>query len=349
MDQRIVAADIAAILAYPLAWERFAGRRVLLTGVTGLIGGYLLEAMAALQSGRDCAPVRIYALARDREKLQVRHGRLLGRDDIAFLVQDVAEPIADIERVDYIVHTASPASPKRYLADPVGTVQANVAGTRQLLELARSHGARLLYLSSGTVYGNAVGDDGAIAEDRFGPYDPLDARACYTESKRLAETLCASYARQYGVAAVIARLSHTYGPGADLTDGRVFSDFVADAVAGRPIALLGDGSDSRPFLYLADAIQALLLLLLEGRPGQAYNVGAEQETSMHELAAMIARLAGGADYPIARHGVAAVRPPAPRKTGHFDIGKLKALGWQPSTPPEVGFRRMLDYYRSQGG
>ncbi len=347
MDHRVIAADVEAILAYPLAWYHFAGRQVLLTGVTGMIGGYLLETFAALRASRDHAPARIYALARDRQKLDARHGHLFGRDDIVFLAQDVADPIANIAKLDYIVHAASPASPKHYLADPVGTIRANVAGTERLLELARSRGARLLYLSSGTVYGNAGADEGPIAEDRFGPYDPLDARAGYTESKRLAETLCASYARQHGVETVIARLSHTYGPGADLADGRVFSDFIADALAGRPITLLGNGSDSRPFLYLADAIQALLLLLLEGRPGQAYNVGAERETSVQELAEIIARLAGGPAYPVARQSASPVVPAAPRKAGHFNIDKLKALGWRPSTAPEVGFRRMLDYYRGE--
>lgn len=347
MISSIVTQDVEDILAFPLPWQRLAGKHVLITGAAGMIGGYLLEALAALQHRSTQGPARIYALARNGERLAERHGRLLqDGNGVRFLIQDVAGPVAGLERLDYIIHAASPASPKRYLADPVGTIQANVTGTRHLLELARTHGARLLYLSSGTVYGN--GNKDPMDEHCFGPYDPLDARACYTESKRLAETLCASYGGQHGVETVIARLSHTYGPGADLDDGRVFSDFVAHAVAGQPITLHGNGEESRAFLYLTDAVQALLLLLLKGRTGEAYNLGAESEMTMLELAALVARLAGGPDYPITKQGTNASMPPAPRMAGHFDISKLKALGWQPSTPPDMGFRRMLDHYLCLG-
>ncbi|HEX5393754.1 MAG TPA: NAD-dependent epimerase/dehydratase family protein [Rhodocyclaceae bacterium] len=344
----IVAEDVAGILAFPLPWHRLAGKHVLITGAAGMIGGYLLETLAALEGATGQGPARIHALARDGAKLAARHPALCAREDVDFLIQNVDAPITSLARLDYVIHAASPASPKRYLADPVGTIQANVTGTHHLLELAKAHGARLLYLSSGTVYGSADGQNDAMDEHCFGPYDPLDARACYTESKRVAETLCASYGRQHGVETVIARLSHTYGPGADLDDGRVFSDFVGHAVAGQPITLLGSGEEGRAFLYLADAVQALLLLLLEGEAGEAYNLGAENEMTMLELATLVAELAGGPAYPIARQAANASLPPAPRKAGHFDIGKLKALGWQPTTPPAAGFRRMLDHYLSLG-
>lgn len=342
----IIEGDLREIVARALPWQDLSGKRVLVTGASGLIGGYLIEALSYLNETALSTPATIYALARDEQKLRQRFPHLHGRSDFVPLIQDVASPVVGIEHVDFIVHAASDANPRAYLQDPMGTIRANILGTMNLLELARATNGRFLFLSSGAVYGQSQGkdSDAPITETNFGASDPCDPRACYGESKRMGETLCSAAFRQQGVDALVARISHTYGPGANLQDGRVFSDFIADAVAGRDICIKSDGLDQRPFCYIADTTAALLLLLLKGKGGEAYNVGAGEEMSISALAELIAGLRPEGAINVVFAPLQKIAAPAARDKGHFDITKMRALGWNPSVAPCEGFRRMYAYY-----
>jgi len=338
----VITEDLASIQERTEDWQRFAGKQVLIAGATGSLAAYLVEFFASLSERWLERPVVIHALARSREKLERRFPHLLGQAWFRPLIQDVCDPL-ELSRVDFIVHGASPGSPKYYLRDPVGTARGNVLGAINMLELARRTGARLLFMSSGAVYGN--GDSKAsITETDFGALDPLDVAACYGESKRMAETLCADYRRQYGVHAVIARISHTYGPGIALDDGRSFADFIADALAGRDIVLNSDGTSSRPFCYVADATAAFLILLLRGEGGQAYNVGMDQEMTIVQLARLLARLSPHAGLQVRLPPERPERPAEFRSSGHFDLTRMAQLGWRPITAPEQGFHRTLRYF-----
>ena len=191
------------------------------------------------------------------------------------------------------------------------------------------------------MYGDNPWQTDAIAEGDFGREDPLAPRACYGESKRLAETLCQAYHTQYGVDARIARISHCYGPGMRLDDGRAISDLLADVLHNRDIQLDSDGSASRPFCYVSDTVLGLFHILFRGEAGHAYNVGETQETSILELAEKLIASAGKAGQltvrPQARSGPA----PAVRNAGHFNIDKIRALGWAPQTSLDVGLSRLL--------
>ncbi|TBR25115.1 NAD-dependent epimerase/dehydratase family protein [bacterium] len=298
-----------------------SGATVLVTGAYGFIGRGVVDGLLG-------AGASVVAVGRDAKKAAAR---LPGGKNLRFLQGDVAEPLKFEGPLDYVVHAASPATPKVYVGDPLGALSANVWGTRNLLELAEKAKVRkLLYLSSCEVYQTA---------------DPLSPRACYAEGKRMGETLCGAYHRQRGVPAVVARLFHTYGPGMDLADGRVFADFVADAVAKRPISLQSDGLDRRPFCYLSDAVRALLTLLEKGEPGQAYDLANDEaELSVRELAELMVRL-----FPDRCPAVVGGKPPAgyvpsPVRRYSSDVSKLKALGWSPSVGPEEGFRRTVESY-----
>jgi nucleoside-diphosphate-sugar epimerase len=302
-----------------------------------------VEFFASLSERWPEQPVVIHALARHPEKLHRRFPHLVGQPWFRPVIQDVCEPLPVLEQVDFIVHAAGAGSPKQYLNDPIGTLRCNVLGVLNLLELARHHQARLLFMSSGAVYGHGDSDR-PIGEGDFGALDPLDLSACYGEGKRVAETLCADYHRQYGVQTVMARISHTYGPGIALDDGRSFSDFVAAALAGRDIVLNSDGSGSRPFCYVSDATAAFLILLLRGEGGNAYNVGLDQETTILELAKLIARLSATPGLQVKHPPLNPARQALFRSSGHFDLGKMEGLGWRPTILPKEGFERTLRYF-----
>lgn len=339
----VIAEDLELIFSRPEDWQRFAGRHVLIAGATSFLASYLVEFFASLSERWPESPVVVHALARNRQKLHQRFAHLAGRDWFRPIIQDVCAPMPALPQVDFIVHAAGAGSPRQYLADPVGTLRSNILGAFNLLELAREHGARLLFMSSGAVYGHGHSEE-AIGESDFGALDPLDVSACYGEGKRVVETLCADYHRQYGVHAVIARISHTYGPGIALDDGRSFADFVADALAGRDIVLNSDGSGSRPFCYVADTAAAFLILLLRGEGGSAYNVGLDQETTILDLARLIARLSPTPGLKVKHLPPSTERQALFRAGGHFDLARMERLGWRPVILPEEGFGRTLRYF-----
>lgn len=344
MTQRhkIVEEDLLNILQEKLDWQSLQGQKILVTGASGFIGGYIVDLLALLNEQTNIKPISLYALARSEQKLTDRFPYLINKPWFKPLIQDVNDPIAwtpDLA-LDLIIHAASDASPRYYLTQPVETIKTNTLGTLNLLELAKHHNAQLVFLSSGAIYGN--NDDNELAETDYGSVDPLHPSACYSESKRLGESLCMSYFRQYDVPIMIARISHTYGPTLRLDDGRVFTDFMADVLAGRDIVIQGDGLDSRPFCYISDLIRGIFYMLLRGEFGHAYNIGVDEELTIEQLARLIKRVSDRDDCQIV------VKNNQKNKTlrtaGHFNIKKLQQLGWNTLVSPEIGFSRMFLYF-----
>ena len=340
----IIAGDVATIAAANLPWETLEGLNILVTGATGFIGAYLVETLAYLNEVKLKTPVMIFALARNEDKLFKRFPHLINRSGFVPVIQDVNDPWMQTDKIDLIMHAASMASPRQYLSLPVDTIKANSIGTINLLELAKNNKAKLLFLSSGDIYGN--NNQQIISESSYGPIDPLHPRACYSESKRVGETLCMAYYQQFGVFAAIARISHTYGPGLNLDDGRVFTDLIADALAGRDIAIHGDGLSSRPFCYITDLIIGLFIIIMSGSAGQAYNIGAEDELSIIDLANLIIRISKNQHIKIKFTDDYMKNI---RVSGHFLLDKIKKIGWQASVNPETGFDRMYQYYLAKMG
>ena len=341
---RIVQEDLARIISEPLAWKSLAGKTILISGANGFLAAYMIETLLYFNEtfGAEC---HVVGLARNREKAMKRFAHHADRRDLDFVFQDVCEPIRVEGPVHFVIHAASQASPKYYRADPVGTLSANVFGSHQMLALARQKNSEgYLFISSSEVYGRLDQEAFGIRETNFGSADPTQVRSCYSESKRMGETMCVCWARQYGVPAKIVRPFHTYGPGMSLDDGRVYADFVADVLAGRDITLHSDGSAQRVFCYLADAVAGFFTVLIEGAVGEAYNVGNDQaETSILELATLLASLHPGKRLD--------VRVDAERRSPGYlpgaadrlrpNIEKIEALGWQPVTPLREGFERTL--------
>src|ERR1039457_2695386 len=288
----IVEQDVARIISHNLPWRTFAGKTILVSGANGFLPAYMVETLLYLNEADRSMNCRVIGLARNREKAQRRFAHLLDRPDFAIVIQDVTAPATIPVPVDFIIHGASQASPKYYGTDPVATLAANSLGTYNLLSFARDCRAEgFLFVSSGDVYGQVTESQIPTKEDCYGPLDPTQVRACYGESKRIGETMCAAFGHQYGVAAKIVRPTHTYGPGMAMDDGRVFADFVANIVRHEDIVLKSDGAARRAFCYLADATLAFFTVMLKGERGQADNVGNEScEISVADLARMLVGL-----------------------------------------------------------
>ena len=289
-DVRGVVEDLGAAL------DRFAGTTVLITGAAGFLMSYLVEVLMAWNAQGGHAPCRVLALDNFKTGLPERLAHLAGAPGIQVITHDISKPLTLDEPVHFIIHGASIASPMVYRQFPLETLDANVGGTRLLLELARANPLRgFVVMSTSEIYGDPDPAFIPTPEDYRGFVSCTGPRACYDEGKRLAETLAMTYFRLFGTPVKIIRPFNVYGPGLRLDDQRVLPDFMTQVLQGEPIVLLSDGSPTRAFCYIADAAALMVRILLDGAPGEAFNLGNdEREISMLELARLTAKVGGEA-------------------------------------------------------
>lgn len=351
MRHPIIEEDLARILEHPVPWDSFRNMRVLISGAYGFVVAYLVEALLYANEKLKLN-AHIVGMVRNPEKARKRFAAYQGREDLEFIFQDVCAPIAADLRTDFVIHGASWASPKFYGSQPVGSLLPNVLGTYQLLELARCQRIRgFLFFSSAEIYGRVEPSAIPTPETYEGRVQPTEVRSCYAESKRMGETMCVAWHKQHGIPATMARIFHTYGPGMALDDGRVFADFTRDILERRNIRMMSDGSHRRTFCYLSDAAAALLLIMLKGQPGVAYNMGNDDaEVSIAELAEIMVNLFPDRGLRVERvgesHPDGYLRTTVDRACP--DTTRLRALGWTPYVGVKEGFRRtVLSYELSQ--
>jgi UDP-glucuronate decarboxylase len=318
-----------------------SGKTILIAGANGFIPAYIVETLFELKDRRIITDSRIIGIARNREKALSRFSDYTSRKDYQLLIHDINLPITIQDDVDFIIHAASQASPAYYGKDPVGTLNANVLGTHNLLSLAlKKRTQNFMFFSSSEVYGEVDDKLMPIKENIFGYLDPMNVRSCYAESKRMGETMCTSWSHQYGIPVKIVRPFHTYGPGMRLNDGRVFSDFVAD----HNIVMKSDGRALRSFCYLSDAISGFFHVLLRGANREAYNIGNNRaEVSILQLANKLANLYPERNLKVIsqqeRTNINYLKSNVSRACP--DITKARALGWQPQYSIEEGFKRTV--------
>lgn len=339
--------DIDIILNNPIDWEKFRDRTVLVTGATGRLGMYIVEALNKADIDWNLN-LNIIALARNEEKLQRVFGNSLKLPNIYTLVQDITEPIHWEGDIHYIFHTAGAASPQDFTRQPVDTLWGHVQGTHNILELAREKGCeKVLYVSTVEVYGEWKKEEG-IREEDMGTIRCDNARACYPEAKRLCEAMLASYEAQYQIPYVGVRLCHTFGPGISLGDGRAFSEFIRDVINGENIMLQTDGSAERTYTYVADAIGAVLLAFTKGKE-HYYNIAnLENLTSIRDLAELIAGLdrKGRVKVCYANQKEQELKY-LPFKLGIMNIDRIMGLGWRPQVGLEEAFRYTLESFQQR--
>lgn len=331
--------DILQIFKSELPWENLSGCNIFVTGATGLIGGCLVETLM-MNPRRD---YHVFASGRNEKRACKRFKEFAEDAAFHFVKYDVMEPLESNVRFDYIIHAASNGSPNFFLQKPVEVMKSNLYGLVNLMEYGLAHGMkRMLYVSSGEVYGE--GDGREFTEEYSGYVDCTKPRSCYPSSKRAAETLCASYAEEYGADVVIARPCHVYGPHFTEQDNRVYAQFIRNVLRGEDIVMKSMGEQFRSWCYVVDCVSALLYILLKGTNGQAYNIAdAKSNISIRELAETIAN--------IGDKKVIIGIPDSDEKKGFnvvtksvFSTEKLENLGWMPKQTIRKGLEHSLQFF-----
>lgn len=331
---------------------RFAGKTVLITGAAGMLPAYLVDTLAHLNDTRRLKkPVGILAVMRSPDSNEKRLKHLRGRKDVQFILADAAKPFEVDEKVHFLVHAASPASPSAYRADPLGTLEVNSAGTRHILDLAkRDRAESMLFFSTSEVYGNPDARNIPTPESYVGATQWLGGRSCYVEGKRFGEALCAAAWEQEKTPVKIARPFHVQGPGLRLSDGRIVAELVRLGLEDEPFALKSNGKATRTYGYVTDATVAFLKILLSTEHGEAFNVGADApETSMLELATTVSRLFGRSEKVRVNTDAAATHLAGAPDRVRPDLTKLRErLGVVSSVPLETGLARTIHWHRARG-
>ena len=337
----ILEQDLEMIINEDISWDKLINKTVLITGASGMVGSYMLYTLLKLNDSRNYN-IKVVAMLRNVNKLPEE---IRMRKDVEILVHDVTERIALDGNVDYVIHAASPASPLIMQNQPVETIAANTIGTFNTLLLAKEkHAEGYMFISSREIYGQPSEGQEFFYENTYGFVDPLNARSCYPEGKKAAETMCVSFHEEYGLNTKIARLAHTYGPGMSIYDGRVQADFLKNVMHNEDIVLKSQGTAVRTYTYIADAAAGLFRVLLDSEE-IAYNVGNEAgKVSIRELAEILVSI-----YP--ERGLKLVfdipeggtKGTAPFTLGILSSEKLRKIGWNPRFGIKEGFQRTLEY------
>lgn len=275
MENTIIKEDILSVI-FELGKDfyKFEGKNIFVTGASGMLASYLVYVLIYANKNLFKKPCELYLLMR-------KESDKFGEEKfIHYIYGDISESKSKIkEKINYIVHAASKAAPKMYLDNMVDTLNTNIKGLYNVLELVSKETKSILYFSSGEVYGQ-VDTDQKINENYIGRVDHLGKRSCYAEGKRAGETICMNYFWEKKFPIKIARIFHTFGPGLNLNDGRVFSDFIKMGLEGQNIEIRGNKNFERPFLYIKDATVMFFLLLLSSKNGEVYNISNNKEIHM---------------------------------------------------------------------
>jgi len=331
--------------------------RILITGGAGFLGSHLCDLLVG--QGHQVVCMDNFITGRPEN---ITH--LMGHDRFSFVKYNVCDYLHVDGSLDAVMHFASPASPQDYLEFPIATLKVGALGTHKALGLAKAKGARFLLASTSEVYGDPLVNP--QPESYWGNVNPISPRGVYDEAKRFAEAITMAYYRYHGLDTRIARIFNTYGPRMRPNDGRVVSNFIVQALQGKPLTVFGDGSQTRSFCYVDDLVLGIVALLLAesdksvtertDRAGflakrsepsvetvhDPVNIGNPRELTVLEIARFVLKLTGSAS---------SIQPqPLPvddPKVRRPDIRKAEALlGWTPKVGLEDGLSRTIEYFRS---
>ena len=309
--------------------------RVVVTGGAGFLGSHLCAALLARGEEVVCVDNLVTGAPENVAELY-------GGDGFSFLRHDVSDDLYVAGAVDAVLHFASPASPRDYLELPIQTLKVGSRGTHNLLGLAKEKGARFLLASTSEVYGDP--DVHPQPEAYWGNVNPVGPRGVYDEAKRFAEAITMAYHRVHGIDVRIARIFNTYGPRMRASDGRVISNFLVQAIEGKPLTVYGDGSQTRSFCYVDDEVAGILALLDSTHTGPV-NIGNPDEFTVLELSRLVIEVTGSSSKvtfePLPEDDPRQRRP---------DISLARRLlGWEPKVPLGEGLARTAEWMRHHLG
>jgi dTDP-glucose 4,6-dehydratase len=312
-----------------------AGRTAVVLGAAGFVGSHLCDRLLA--AGAKVIGVDNLATGRARN---LNH--LADNTGFRFVEHDIVEPIPFDFDVQFVAHLASPASPPDYLRLPIATLRVGSLGTENALQLADSSGARLLLASTSEVYGDPA--EHPQRETYWGNVNPIGPRSVYDEAKRYAEALTMAYHRAQGTNVGIARIFNTYGTRMRMDDGRAIPEFIGAALAGRPLPVHGDGTQTRSLCYVSDTVEGLFRLLVSDVTGPV-NIGNSREITMLELAETIQTVVG------VPHQIDFQPRPVddPTRRCPDTTAAKQQLGWSPQVSLEDGLARTVAWFRAETG
>ena len=305
--------------------------RILITGGAGFIGSHLCERFAA--GGHEVACVDNFITGRERNLSAVQSSPLF-----RLIRHDISRPLEVPGPLDYVLHFASPASPPDYLRYPIQTMKVGSLGTLNALGIAKAKRARFLLASTSEVYGDP--QEHPQRESYWGHVNPVGPRGVYDEAKRFAEALTMAYYREHEVDTRIVRIFNSFGPRMRKEDGRAIPNFITQALAGSPLTVFGDGSQTRSFCYISDLVEGITRLM-DNNIHQPVNVGNPQEMTLLEMARLIVKLTGSRSSLEFR--------PLPKddpKVRCPDITRAReTLHWQPKVSLEEGLGKTIAWFQ----
>jgi nucleoside-diphosphate-sugar epimerase len=309
--------------------------RILLTGAAGFVGSHLSDRLVA--DGHSVIGVDNLSSGRLSNLAQLRDA-----PHFEFVEADASAPLSVHGPFDWVMHFASPASPPRYMRDPIATLMVNSEGTRHLLELARENGAAFFLASTSEVYGNPL--EHPQPETYWGNVNPIGPRSVYDEAKRYGEAMAMAFRRQYGLTLRISRIFNTYGPRMHPEDGRVVSNLIVQALRGQPMTVYGDGQQTRSFQYVDDLVEGIVRLM-GAKFDLPVNLGNPVEWTMLELGQLVRSMTETSSELIFEP--LPIDDPLRRRP---DISLARELlGWEPHVPLEEGLRTTIDAFRAELG
>ena len=307
---------------------------VLITGGAGFLGSHLSEYM--LEQGYRVTVMDNLLTGNVANIAHLRDERF------TFIRYDVTNFIAMGEKVDFVLHFASPASPIDYLKHPIHTMKVGALGTHNALGLAKAHGAGFLLASTSEVYGDPL--EHPQPETYWGNVNPIGIRGVYDEAKRFAEAMTMAYRRTHGVNTRIVRIFNTFGPRMRRDDGRAVPTFIHQAQAGEDLTVFGDGSQTRSFGYVTDLVRGIHALMLSDE-AEPVNIGNPEEMTVKEMAETIVRLTGSPSRIVYRD-----LPQDDPKVRQPDIAKAKrVLGWEPQVGVREGLEKTIAWFTGTAG
>ena len=329
--------DLKKVVSSISFLDQIKNKSFFVTGCTGLICSAFIDLFITADEIFNLN-IKLFLGVRNLSKAKERFSN---KANIYFVKYDATKPLSFDEKIDFFIHGASPASPDLFVNNPVDTMLSNFFGLKEILDKAVKCNARTLYVSSSEVYGKVQTSE-PILEDACGPIDVLNSRSSYGQSKRAAETLCASYKTQYNADIVIVRPGHIYGPTASRTDNRVSSSFMYDAFDGKDLVLKSKGEQLRSYTYCVDCASAILYVLLQGESGQAYNISnPDSICSIANMAQSFAKYSGVKlrfELPADEEKKAF----NPMNNSSLNSLKLEALGWKPCFSKDEGFEHSIN-------